>query len=882
MLTFTNHWAALALFLLPLVMWAGRHRMHGNVPVFGPSQRILRVLALTALVAAIMQPQWWRSVSRSTTAVVVDVSRSMAGRGVAAAEHWMKSSDVRAGAGGARIVVFAGGPTVLGEDESPIAFGAAGRDIVADPGTTDIERALDASRTILPADSCPNVVLFSDGNETVGQAWRAADRLRREGVVLHTQAVEPGAARPLRILGVSLPPGPRKNESMPMVVRVHSATAGSAVLEVSLNGGPASGLPVTLQPGLNEWTVPVTIARQGANELSIGVVSSRGTDGGSDRWVEAFTAGPGVRVLLEGRDPREMMSIAVALRQHGIQVRTRSPADDALPDRLGEVADVVVLVDSGDPVVPPAMFGRLETFVRDGGGLVFVAGENSNGEAAKSAVSLERILPVRFEARRRKRDMDLVMLVDRSFSMRGMPLEQAKSAILSVVDMLEPHHRFGVTAFDARPHEIVPLRPAGARADADDRVSRIVAGGQTNIHNALWQVLRQLRDSRARTRHVILLSDGNTAPVGVRPPDPRVASVAALQESGVADAGPPASFEDMASLLRQARISVSTVAIGGDADLELLGNLARWTGGQAYVSRRDDEVPELFVRDVTRLTGGSLLERPFRPVVREADAATDGLDFSRAPPLLGYALARAKRHARVLLDARPGHPLLVTHRYGLGTATAFLSDAHAHWSAEWLDWPGYGRFWAQVMRAAAPSWEDGRRRLSVWREGRDAIVRLDSLDARGAFSNAEHPSVSMSGGGREPRQVALVQNGPGRYEARVALEPSAIPYRFALSGTGEGIAKHDAVRSVFYPRADEDEGLAADRPMLEGIARHAGGAPSAPSAEVLASCRSDRRTAVELWPACSALALGLYLLEIGLRRFGGAERASRRGGGRHG
>ena len=43
-------------------------------------------------------------------------------------------------------------------------------------------------------------------------------------------------------------------------------------------------------------------------------------------------------------------------------------------------------------------------------------------------------------------------------------------------------------------------------------------------------------------------------------------------------------------------------------------------------------------------------------------------------------------------------PLLGAWQYGLGRSVVFTSDAKSRWAAEWLSWPGYGKFWAQVVR----------------------------------------------------------------------------------------------------------------------------------------------------------------------------------------
>ena len=66
------------------------------------------------------------------------------------------------------------------------------------------------------------------------------------------------------------------------------------------------------------------------------------------------------------------------------------------------------------------MVQRLDVFVRDhGGGLIFAAGQNTYGQEGYAKSEMERLLPVKFEAKRKREDLDLVLLIDRSSSMRG-------------------------------------------------------------------------------------------------------------------------------------------------------------------------------------------------------------------------------------------------------------------------------------------------------------------------------------------------------------------------------------------------------------------------------------------------------------------------------
>ena len=54
-----------------------------------------------------------------------------------------------------------------------------------------------------------------------------------------------------------------------------------------------------------------------------------------------------------------------------------------------------------------------------------------------------------------------------------------------------------------------------------------------------------------------------------------------------------------------------------------------------------------------------------------------------------------------------GEPLLARWRQGLGQAVAFTSDAKNRWAVDWLRWPGYAKFWAQLVRSSMR--HDGQR-----------------------------------------------------------------------------------------------------------------------------------------------------------------------------
>ena len=160
-----------------------------------------------------------------------------------------------------------------------------------------------------------------------------------------------------------------------------------------------------------------------------------------------------------------------------------------------------------------------------------------------------------------------------------------------------------------------------------------------------------------------------------------------------------------------------------------------------------------------------------------------------------------------MLQAKHEQPLLAETRYGLGKTVAFLSDAKNRWAADWLAWPGYGKFWAQVVRDAARGAATQEFAWQVTRHGGEGLLKLTALTADGTFRNDLWPKARVRRPDGESTVVVLRQSAPGTYSARIALEAvAAAPYRFELL-PGPGLPQQDisriGERDLYYSQSDE-------------------------------------------------------------------------------
>ncbi|MCR4392473.1 MAG: VIT and VWA domain-containing protein [Candidatus Acetothermia bacterium] len=105
---------------------------------------------------------------------------------------------------------------------------------------------------------------------------------------------------------------------------------------------------------------------------------------------------------------------------------------------------------------------------------------------------------------------DLVLVIDRSGSMEGEKMNQAKAAAAFILERLGPGDRFGVIAFDDEIISVTPgLVPATTEevAKAAQAVRALSARGMTNIHDALTTAMNWFAPAD-RPQYVLFLTDG--------------------------------------------------------------------------------------------------------------------------------------------------------------------------------------------------------------------------------------------------------------------------------------------------------------------------------------------------------------------------------------
>jgi hypothetical protein len=196
---------------------------------------------------------------------------------------------------------------------------------------------------------------------------------------------------------------------------------------------------------------------------------------------------------------------------------------------------------------------------------------------------------------------------------------------------------------------------------------------------------------------------------------------------------------------------------------------------------------------------------------------------------------------------------------------AFTSDAKSRWAAEWLSWPGYSKFWAQLVRHTMRKSEARGIIVQVDHKNRRATVTLDAVDATGKFLNHAETDMTVIDPQLGKKKLTMTQSAPGRYVAEFET-PRSGAYHLEIAQKHQGKLLYQQSRGLMVGYADELRLRPTNKELLEAMARATGGLyDPAPEAIFATSDRSAER-GTPLWPYLIAVAVCLFLLDVALRR----------------
>ena len=427
------------------------------------------------------------------------------------------------------VIVEFGGDAVLGS--LPSAKGQMPPKVeVADPGRTDIARALRLALASFPPDRQKRIVLFSDGNQNVGDALREARIAAAQDVDIDVLLLAAAQGHEVMVEQLVTPGHVRKDANFVVRAIISSDIAQDVQLLATRDGQPMKleHDQITLKAGTNVVDIPDSLNVGGYHEYQV-TVQVKNPDGDTfpaNNTGYAFTTvdAPG-RVLLVRGKPMIQDYLTYALQSEGLTVDTKTV--EAVPGSVKGYAqyDCVIFDDVNRFRLAPVQITELAHWVKDyGGGLVLIGGDDSFGPGGYKGTALEEVSPVDMDVKRTKHlaSLAIVIVNDKSGSM-GMPakggtklekMDLANQGSVEVIKLLDPTDFAMIGAVDtevkwATEPRVIPMTPYNKAAISKMTLSVEAGGGGILCETALTHAYELVNapNVHAMAKHVIMFAD---------------------------------------------------------------------------------------------------------------------------------------------------------------------------------------------------------------------------------------------------------------------------------------------------------------------------------------------------------------------------------------
>jgi Ca-activated chloride channel family protein len=839
-LELTHPLRLLCLAVLPVLVYY----FYRSLADFPRRQRLVSLVLRSVIVFLLVLALAGLTLSRPTqqrfVVLAVDQSLSVGSESHEPSRAYLDKAVESAGANRLAFLPFQAEPGKLTSDRAALdpPKSSDERPTETKPGT-NIAAAIEAAVAAIPPGYVPEVVVLSDGNQTSGDALRTA---LQSGVLVHTLPLPTRKDPEAQVSAVILPAQVRQGEPFYVEVVVDANHDDEGLIQVYRGDHQVVSERKSLKKGENRFRFQQSIDRERLASFSVrlsGLKEDTLLDNNQQSGLVYAAGKP--RVLIVESDPKLIRELVAALEQEEIQVDVR-PAT-GMPDNLADLQNYELLILSNVPAteLSQRQMEVARTYVQElGGGLMMLGGEQSFGLGGYYKSVLEEVLPVRsdFEKEKEKPSLGMVLVIDKSGSMSGDKIEMAKSAARSAAELLGNRDQLAVLAFDGDTYVISELQSAANKGRINDEIGRIDAGGGTVMYPAMEQAFEILQPAAAKIKHVILLTDGVSS---------------------------PGDFEGMAATMAQARITVSTVAVGADADNGLLETIAKTGQGRYYFTDDPANIPQIFAKETVTASKSAIDEQPFIPQVVRASQAMRGIDLDNAPFLLGYVMTRPKPTCEVILATEKGDPLLTWWRYGLGMSVAFTSDAKSRWAAEWLTWPEFPKFWAQVVRQTMRKSDARGVAVEVQQRSGQATIMLDAAEPTGRFLNQAETTMTIIDPQLGTRKVNLLQSAPGRYSASFDT-PQTGSYHVEIKQTKGGQIVYRESRGLSVGYSEELRLRPTNEPLLRSIAAATGGKYEPTASDLFGPTTRTALRPTPLWPYLVTAVVVLLVVDVFLRR----------------
>lgn len=697
------------------------------------------------------------------------------------------------------------------------------------PGNTDIAKALQLSTGIIDPNKATRIVLFTDGIETNGSVTDQLMKMTGSNVTVDVVELERISSDDVAITAFETPPVAFEGEQQQLNMQIESTKATNGEILLYQNDQLLSREQVSLEQGSNSFTFRNTSKGEGLLKYDAQVIVQGDALIENNKLTSVTNVESSPRLLVVTNEDATT-NIPRVIDQEAIITDVISAS--SLPFDLSNYLayDAIIFDNVPGHLVGEQKMNVIEQAVKNfGTGFMMVGGQNSFGLGGYFKTPIEKLLPVEMEVKGKQQlpSLGLIIVMDRSGSMAGSKMEYAKEAAARSVEMLRDDDHLGFIAFDDRPWQIIETEPLTDREGAVEKILSVGVGGGTEIYSSLAQAYEQLQPLKLQRKHIILLTDGQSSTSN---------DYQTLIEDG-----------------KENNITVSTVAVGQDADRALLESLAEMGGGTFYEVQDESTIPAIMSTETAIISRTYIEDNPFYPTIY-GDPTWSSLFAEGVPQMNAYIATTAKQTANVIAQSEKEDPVLGEWMYGLGRTLAFTSDSTGAWSGDFARWNNWGDFWNTAVSRMLPSYSEVPYTIQKASDGSYTVT-----DPSGKSSFIEVAAVNEKG---EELAVSSEPLAPGKSRVTVESEPGLVFFRVS----NEQDAVYQAGISI--PYSEEYKVQQPDVQKLQLITNRTGGELLSEPAD---SFRDMDVTSSEKQPIRQLLilvAIILFFIDITIRRFG--------------
>jgi uncharacterized membrane protein len=801
---------------------------------------IIRNIIFTLLILSMsgILVRW--STNTVTTILAVDMSDSMSGSRVLVDDFMKGALDSKPGNELMGIVAFGDNTqveTFVSKNPSFKGFEGA-----INGSGTNIENAFASAISLFPEGTKKRIVLVTDGQENTGSSQKFASTIIDMGVDLKIYRIEKDIKNEAALESINIPQTLDAGETFSIVVNVSSKIKTRALLTLYNGREKAFEKQVDLQKGSNRFVFKDTASGSGFRVYRATIQPESDTITQNNEVSAITSIQDKSRILVIEDTPGESREIVNMLKASNADYRLADAS--SAPSNLSDMSayKTIITCNVSAENLNDGFVKSLDSYVKDfGGGFIAAGGENSFALGGYFKTSLEKVLPVSMELKGKKQipDMAIMLIIDKSDSMSEgssgiTKVDIAKEAAGRVLDSLRTgRDEIGVIAFDDTVYKVVERKKIDSADNIRSDIGTIRSSGGTSILPALDEGYNEIKNSTAKIKHIILLTDGQAEKTG---------------------------YDALIGKIKKDGITVSTVAVGQGSDAQLLEAISRTTGGRYYYTDEASNVPTIFAKETFMAANAYINNKPFTPTVVNPDAILQGVSEGGFPQLLGYVASTPKDSAKVILSSSEDDPILTVWQYGLGKTAAWNSDISGRWSANYVTWNKNIRLWQNLI-----DWTIGDYKVQ------DASVEASLDGSRGTVTY-----TNMKGGGEletiativapdmDKAEIPLLPIAPGKYSSPFDANKTGV-YMINVKQVKDGQVVSTASCGLPVQYSPEYR-IDSDTAAIDRLVNGAGGKYIKKSEDIYKGDIKGVIGQVDITPYLLLLALLLFMADITLRR----------------